>query len=51
MLFIFVRVELYAIWDLAVAKSLQALPRLGVPQLHLAIIPTGKKLAAVVVET
>lgn len=50
MLLILVRVDLYTVWNLAVAKSLQALPRLGVPQLHLAIIPTRKKLTAVVVK-
>lgn len=50
MLFIFVRVELDTVWNLAIAKSLQAFPRLSVPQFHLAIIPTGKKLAAVVVK-
>lgn len=51
MLFIFIRVELYAIWDLPITEPLQALPCFCVPKFHLAVISTGKESSAIIVET
>ena len=47
-LFVLVWMEFDTIWSLAVAKPLDALACLRVPELHLSIIPAGQEPSTVV---
>ena len=47
-LLVFVRMESHDVRDFSIAEPLQASTGLGVPELHLSVISTGQKLAAVV---
>lgn len=42
--------ETHNVGSLAVTEPLETLTRLGIPQFHLAIIPTGQKLPTIVGE-
>lgn len=51
MLFIFIRMEPDDVRDLAIAKALDALSGLRVPELHLPIVSAGQEFATVVRES
>lgn len=50
MLFVFVRVELDNVRDLAIAETLDTLSSLRVPELDLSVVTTRKECSAVVGE-